>query len=142
MKAKLDINSNMPAKSEKWRSVSLPESMVKLVKELVDEYPELGYKSVADFITAAIRAHPDYTSHAEPYSHFNVYDDHVTIWDKVKRQLVDVYFSNKRPYLKCSLCEEESCEHARFVLTIPKVLGLLREKGWLIEDGRVKRVPD
>ena len=34
--------------------------MVKKIKEIIDQYPDLGYRSVAAFITAAVRRHPDY----------------------------------------------------------------------------------
>ena len=47
-----------------WRSVSIPEEMVKKIKEIVDQRPALGYRSIAEFIVAAIRRHPDYRREA------------------------------------------------------------------------------
>ncbi|MEM2841634.1 MAG: hypothetical protein QXN62_08770 [Candidatus Bathyarchaeia archaeon] len=75
------------------------------------------------------------------FEHLNVYQEHVTIWDKKLRRLVDVYFSGRKPYVYCSLCEDHECDHTRFALSIPEVLKALKEKGWRIEEGKVVYVP-
>lgn len=45
---------------EGWKSVSLPQEMLDKIEEIIKNYPELGYRSKASFISAAIRSHPDY----------------------------------------------------------------------------------
>ena len=130
----------------KWKSVSIPEDILTRIKEIIKNYPELGYRSVSDFIIAAIKAHPDYKLADEltRFEHFNVYENHVTIWDKKLNRLVDVYFSEiKPPYVMCSLCERSDCEHVKFALSIPKVVEALTKRGWKIdkEEGKVLHVP-
>ena len=39
----------------KYKGVSLPEEMIKEVMRIIEEHPELGYSSVADFIKDAVR---------------------------------------------------------------------------------------
>ena len=72
------------------------------------------------------------------FRHYNVYDDHATIYDNLKKRIVDVYFRNGS---YCELCEETDCEHTRFALTLPKVVEPLQEKGWVIRDGKVVSTP-
>lgn len=48
----------MPAPG--WKSISLPEEMLEKIERIIEQYPDLGYRSKADFISAAIRTHPDY----------------------------------------------------------------------------------
>lgn len=45
------------------------------------------------------------------FEHLNVYQEHMTIWDKKLQHLVDVYFSGRKPYVYCSLCEDPECDH-------------------------------
>ena len=71
--------------------------------------------------------------------HFNVYMDHVTIWDKRLQRLVDVYFRNGTVF--CTHDETEDCYHVRFVFTIPKVVEMLEARGWKISEGKVVTKP-
>lgn len=48
--------------TQKWKYVNIPEAMWKQIEKLIKENPELGYKSVADFVTSAVRAQIDYRS--------------------------------------------------------------------------------
>ncbi len=122
-----------------WKSVSLPKDMVDKIQRIIESNPELGYKSVADFIVDAIRRHPDYYNIR--FEHFNVYEDHVTIFDKELKRLVDVYFSDRKPYVMCSLCEDSDCIHIRFTLSLEKVRKILKEKGFVIKDDKIIRGP-
>jgi hypothetical protein len=41
----------------------------------------------------------------------------------------------------CELCEEENCEHVKYALNLSKVQKALREKGWVIEEGKIIQKP-
>lgn len=41
--------------SEGYKSVNLPVGLHKAVKTLVEDRPELGYRSVAEFVSEAVR---------------------------------------------------------------------------------------
>lgn len=73
------------------------------------------------------------------FEHFNVYEDHATLFDNKTKRIVNVYFRNKEPY--CEHCEKFDCEHIRFALTLPQVVNPLRERGWVIEDGKFIKGP-
>ncbi|MEM2127800.1 MAG: hypothetical protein QXH67_06230 [Candidatus Bathyarchaeia archaeon] len=109
-----------------------------------DKAKRLGYRYKGDVVNDAVRdfllKHGIETLEAR-FEHFNCYEDHVTIWDKKLRRLVDVYFSSKQPYVLCSLCEESDCEHVQFALSIPKVVQTLKDRGWIFKDGRPVRPP-
>lgn len=126
----------MSESTSKWKSVSLPTAVVDEIKSILEEKPELGYNSIAEFVVDSIRKNPDYVERME---HFNVYGDHVTIYDRELKDLVDVYFRGKEPY--CDLCESNGCEHVEFALEIPTVVNLLTDRGWVIKEGKVISPP-
>ena len=120
---------------------------VKIPKELADKIDKLlelrieGFRSRGEFVTTAIREKlRQYEDELRPrFEHFNVYEDHITIWDNKLRRLIDVYIRDRG--LVCEYCESDDCEHTRFVLSIPKVVKTLRKHGWIIKDGRVVHIP-
>lgn len=44
-----------PSKKYHYKSVTLPEPMLKVIEDFITENPELGYGSVTDFIKDSIR---------------------------------------------------------------------------------------
>jgi hypothetical protein len=53
-----------------------------------------------------------------------VYENHITIFDRTERRLVDIYFRN------CSVYREEfDCDYICFALSIPKLVEDLRKRG-------------
>ena len=131
---------------DKYRGVSLSRELVDKIEEYVKAHPETGYKSLADFITDAVRKRCEELKILVPtplelpaLEHFNVFEDHVTVIDRKKRRIVDVYFRNNHVY--CELCEKEKCEHVDYALKLPKVQKTLREKGWIIQEGKIIQKP-
>jgi len=123
----------MPEKG--WKSVSVPAEMIAEIERVIEDRPELGFKTVGSFVAAAVRKMiEEYSPHLE---HFNVYEDHVTIIDRDNKTLVNVYFRNNKVW--CEYDEAVDCVHVRYTLRIPKVAEALRKKGWIIEGGRVIR---
>lgn len=41
--------------AERWRSISLRKELVQLIEQIIKRRPELGYASISDFITDAVR---------------------------------------------------------------------------------------
>jgi len=70
--------------------------------------------------------------------HYNVYQNHVTIWDGNIEELVDVYIvpqSNNTVKLYCSEDTRDSnCIHVQFAKGIAQLIETLREKGLKIVD--------
>ena len=124
-----------------WKSVSIPEDMVKEIQRIIKENPHLGYKNVSQFVINAIRKLIE--QYKPRFEHFNTYEDHVTIIDRTGKhaRLIDIYFRNGKAY--CEFCQDFDCEHIRFALKIPKVVEPLRRAGWVIDmdEGKVIRGP-
>jgi hypothetical protein len=67
---------------------------------------------------------------APRFQHFNIYQDHVTVFDTNLGRLVDVYRRGKK--LVCELDREEDCDHIQFCYTLPEIQKLV-QKGELKE---------
>lgn len=132
----------MPA--DRYRGISLQRELVDRIEEYIKNHPEAGYKSLADFVTDALRKRCEELKILGPspeppaLEHFNVNEDHVTVIDHKRRMFADVYFRNNHVY--CELCEEEDCEHVRYALGLSKVQKALGRKGWMIEGKTVRKL--
>ena len=115
------------------------------IERYIENHPEAGYKSLADFVTEAVRKRCEELkilvpkAEPPPLEHWNVNQDHVTVLDHRARMLADVYFKGNKVY--CELCKAENCEHVKYALNIPKVQQLLHKKGWIIEEGEIIQKP-
>jgi len=129
----------------KYRGLTLQRELIDRIEEYIKTHPERGYKSLADFVTEAVRKRCEELKilvpkpEPPPLEHFNINEDHVTVIDHRARMLADVYFKGNRVF--CELCKAENCEHVKYALNIPKVQQLLRKKGWIIEEGEITQKP-
>jgi hypothetical protein len=57
------------------------------------------------------------------FKHFNVYQDHITIFDTTLGRLVDIHRRGKK--LICEIDKSDECEHVRFCHTLPEVRKLV-----------------
>lgn len=48
-------NSPVTYMGQTWANVKITESQQKAIQEIIQLYPELGYKSVGDFVADSIR---------------------------------------------------------------------------------------
>lgn len=132
--------------TDKYRGVTLQRELIDKIEEYIKNYPETGYKSIADFVTDAVRKRCEELKILVPIppelpalEHFNVNQDHVTVIDRRRRMFADVYFRNNHVY--CELCKEENCEHIEYALNLPKIQTILSKKGWRIEEGKIIEKP-
>jgi hypothetical protein len=126
----------------KYRGITLQRELVNLIEEYIKAHPEMGYKSLADFITDAVREKCTelkiLTPMPEPpqLEHFNISEHGVRILDRSlangtsKGRIIDVYFKPNK--VLCEYCGTGNCKHVKFALNIPKVRKILIEKGWEI----------
>ncbi len=49
----------MPRKSQRWKTISIPEEVFDEIKEIVKSHP-YGYRSVSSFVLDSIRRNPEY----------------------------------------------------------------------------------
>ncbi|MHA1817461.1 MAG: hypothetical protein ACTSX1_15775 [Candidatus Heimdallarchaeaceae archaeon] len=50
----------MPSPESNYRSVSMNKEQIENIKTIIDNYPELRYKSVAHFVEVSVLINPDY----------------------------------------------------------------------------------
>ena len=128
---------------DKYRGVSLHKDLVGTIEEYIKTHPEMGYKSLADFATDAIREKCEKLGIFLPkpelpvLEHFNLGDSGVRILDRslasksTSGKIIDIYF--KPEGIWCSHCQADSCRHIDFALTVPtieEVVDKKRREGW------------
>jgi hypothetical protein len=132
----------------KYRGISFPRELVDKIEEYIKTHPEMGYKSLSDFFTDALREKcdelkilapaPEFPMQAvPPLEHFNIDEDGVRLLDRTlangesRGRIIDVDF--KPDKVLCEYCDSTDCRHVKFALNIPKVQKILSKKGWKIE---------
>jgi len=133
---------------DRHRGVSLQRELVDKIEDYIQNHPERGYKSIADFVTDAVRIRCEELKilvsippELPELEHFNVYEDHVTVIDHKNRRIANVYFRNDTVF--CDVCETKNCRHIEYVLKLPKVVRILSQKGWVIDEdkGKIMKTP-
>jgi len=59
------------------------------------------------------------------FKHFNVYNDHFTLFDETQELLIDVFIRDGR--LICSLDDSMDCVHVKFCYTLPEAQTLVKK---------------
>ncbi|RLC69485.1 MAG: hypothetical protein DRI26_09015 [Chloroflexi bacterium] len=115
-----------------WKSVSLPAKMIEEIEWIIENRPELGYKTVGSFVTAAVRRMIE--QYGPRLEHFNLNENGVMVLDRELKpppgRILQVYFRPEGVW--CEYCESDRCRHVEFALSLPKVQEILRKKGWKV----------
>jgi len=121
-----------------YRGVTLQRELLNRIEEYIRAHPEMGYKSLADFITDAIRDKCEQLKILTPtpeqpqLEHFNISENGVRILDRTitsktsRGRIIDVYFKQKRVW--CENCDATNCQHVKFAMNIPEAQKILQEK--------------
>jgi hypothetical protein len=123
-----------------YRGISLQRDLVDTIENFIKAHSEMGYKSLADFATDAIREkceklgvfNPQMIG--PPLEHFNISERGVRVLDRTlgngtaRGRIIDVYFKPEK--VLCEYCDSSSCRHVQFALNIPAVQKIVQEKGW------------
>jgi hypothetical protein len=133
---------------DKYRGVSLHKDLVGTIEEYIKTHPEMGYKSLADFVTDAIRDKCEQLGIFLPkpalpvLEHFNLNESGVRILDRslatksTSGKIIDVNF---RPEgIWCTYCQADNCRHIDFALNVPaieEVVEKKRKEGWRLGIG-------
>jgi hypothetical protein len=128
---------------DKYRGLSLHKDLVGAIEEYINTHPEMGYKSLADFATDAMREKCEKLGIFLPKAdlpileHFNLSEAGVRVLDRglanhsTSGRIVDIYF--KPSGIWCDYCKEDSCRHIDFALTVPSIQEIVvrkRREGW------------
>ena len=128
----------------KYRGLTLQRELIDTIEEYIKTHPERGYKSLADFVTDAVRQRCEELKilvpmpELPPLEHFNLSEEGVRILDRTltnktsRGRIIDVYFKPEKIW--CDYCQSSRCNHVKFALSLPEVQKILRKKGWKIEE--------
>lgn len=118
-----------------YTKLSVKKELMDKIQNFIDDYPELGYRSLAEFVEDATRRRAEELRVFEltpRFEYFNTYEGHATIRDKKLGLYVDLY-PQENGTLLCKHCESTGCEHVEFALTVPEIIEPLEKKGWKYE---------
>jgi hypothetical protein len=128
---------------DKYRGISLHRDLVGAIEEYINTHPEMGYKSLADFATDAIREKCEKLGIFLPkpalpvLEHFNLGEGGVRVLDRSlanrssSGKVIDIYF--KPEGIWCSHCQADSCRHIDFALSVPSIQSVVvkkQQEGW------------
>jgi len=129
---------------EKYRGVSLQRELINKIEQYIKTHRETGYKSLADFVTDAVRERCEELKilvptppELPPLEHFNLSEHGVRILDRSlangtsRGRIIDVYFKPEGVW--CNHCQTSNCRHIQFALTVPAIQEVIlkkREEGW------------
>jgi hypothetical protein len=71
------------------------------------------------------------------FYHYNVYENHITIWDSNIKMLVDVFVVPKNDSTVMLTCDRDlsnDCDHVKFAKKVPKLLEELKKRGLKLAD--------
>jgi len=127
----------MPRKLE-YRGISIKEEFASSIETFIKEHPELGYRSIAQFLEDSSRRRLEQLrAEIKPLprlEQINADEDGVKIFDRQLHEVIQVYF--KPSGVRCGYHQSNSCEHVVFALKEPDVREIIKKKqreGWKIE---------
>jgi hypothetical protein len=126
------------SKKPDFKSVSIKEEFAESIEQFVKEHPELGYRSIAQFLEDASRRRLEelkaQIKTLPRFEQVNSDANGVKILDRELHKVVDVYF--KPTGIRCTFHQSDSCEHVDFAVKQPDVKRILmqkRKEGWKID---------
>lgn len=118
----------------RYRGVSLADEVVKAIEDYMREHPEASYKSIADFVSDAIRVRFEQLG-VSPGSltllDIKQNERVLLLYDQDLRKTVQIYISPKG--IECGVCKSSNCRHVRFALSKTKIKAIMAKKraeGW------------
>ena len=129
-----------------YKNIPLKKEFAERIQRLIEQNPDLGFRSVTQFIEDASRRRLEelekqYANKPTkpPLEHFNLNEDGVIIIDRIiqpgKERLIQIYF--KPEGILCEYHNTNDCYHIRYAYTkedIKKVLRKHYKEGWKLPD--------
>ena len=105
-----------------YRGVSLSKDLIESIETYIKENPSTAYKSIADFVTDAVRKRLEELGALPPtltLIHLNINENYVLLWDKKINRSVRVFFADDK--IKCEYCDSNRCYHVKYAVQLPQV---------------------
>ncbi len=121
----------------RFKGVSLPEELVKAIKDYIESNPSTGYKSIADFVVDAIRLRLEQLGALPPtfsLIHINTNENYALFWEEKPGgkpggktgHTVRVFFKDDQ--IKCEYCDSIRCIHIKKAIKLPEVQEALEKR--------------
>lgn len=107
-----------------YRGVSIAKELLDRIDKFIEENPNQGYSSLADFVTDSCRRRLEDLGVVPPMlsvMDINVEEggNQVLLWDtKLKRSIAVKFTENE---IKCQDCDSDTCYHVEYALSLTKV---------------------
>jgi hypothetical protein len=121
-----------------YAKVSLKRELMDRVEQFIQDYPERGFRSLAQFVEDAVREKAEQLNIyalTPRFRHFNLDEQGVKIQDREIQQTIDINFTPNG--IHCTYCHEGDCRHVKFALTVTPIQEVVRKKkaeGWKLPD--------
>lgn len=120
-----------------YTKLSVKKELMDKVQKFIHDYPEHGYRSLAQFVEDAVRRRAEELRLFEitpRFGHFNIYEDRVVILDRKigPRDLVTLRVKpvGERGFkLYCERCGSTNCEHVLYATRVPEIMDPFEERG-------------
>ncbi len=121
-----------------YTKLSVKKELMDKIQRFIDDYPEHGYRSLAQFVEDAARRRAEELNVFEltpRFEHFNVYENSVVIVDRklgahANAVTLRVQQVGERGFkLHCQRCGSTKCEHVLYATTVPEVMTHFEELG-------------
>ena len=124
-------------KEGEYTTIKLPNDLITSTDKLIGTH---GFKSRGEIVKEALRdllAHYQKTEQQElpRFEHFNKGPNGVRITDRKQHRIADINFKPEQIF--CELCQNNTCEHIDFALTVPEIQKIIqkrRKEGWKLPD--------
>jgi Holliday junction resolvasome RuvABC ATP-dependent DNA helicase subunit len=127
----------LPRKPD-YTGISIKEEFAGSIEQFIDAHPELGYRSIAQFLEDSARRRLEelQAQIKEPrFEQINIDENGTKILDRKIHEVIQVYI--KPQGIKCGLDQTSDCEHINFALTLKDVRETIRrhkKEGWKLPD--------
>jgi hypothetical protein len=118
-----------------YTGVSIKDELADDVEKFIADHPTLGYRSITQFIEAAVRQELDELRLKYPilprFEHINVDSNGAKILDRQLKEVIQVYIRQDGIY--CEHDETDECEHIKYALELEDVQKIViqkRKEGW------------
>lgn len=122
-----------------YKNVSVKSEFAEEIEKFVDSHPQLGYRSIAQFMEDASRRRleeliPE-SVNPPRFEQINHDNNGVKVHDRQLRKVADIYFRPEGPW--CDLDQKSTCVHIDYALSLPEIRDIVRKHnkaGWKLPD--------
>lgn len=122
------------SKKPEFKSISIKEEFAQSIEAFIDQHPELGYRSIAQFLEDASRRRlEDLKTHVAALPRFERINGDATgvlIYDRELKGNKAVHVTIKPSGICCDFHQRNDCDHVKFALSLVDVKEQIGKHKW------------